>query len=381
MEEKYNGITNSGQKRNFEIIKTSIIGIVANVLLAAFKALVGFFSNSIAIILDAVNNISDAGSSLITIIGTKLANKKPDRKHPFGHGRIEYLSAMLIAFLVLYAGLTSFIESIQKIINPVIPEYSTISLIIVAVAIIVKIVLGIYVKNKGEKLNSASLVNSGDDAKLDSVISASTLIAALIFLKYNLSLEAYLGAIISAIIIKSGIGMLKESISSILGERVDIDIVKELRETICSFEGVQGMYDLMINNYGPNSFIASVHIEIPDTFTADKIDKLTRDISYKVYEKHNIVLSGIGIYSVNTKDKEYIEMKSSIVKVLNEYKNVLQMHGFYLDKVEKTIRFDVVISFDEENREKLYNEIYEKISNLYKDYKISIALDTDFSVS
>ena len=152
-------------------------------------------TNSIAIVLDAVNNISDAGSSLITIVGTKLAGKEPDKKHPFGYGRIEYLSAMVISVIVLYAGITSFVESVKQIIDPEEPDYNTVSLIIVAVAVGVKILLGRFVKGVGIKVNSDSLINSGEDATLDSIISTSTLVAAGIFIIFHISLEAWLGVL------------------------------------------------------------------------------------------------------------------------------------------------------------------------------------------
>ena len=168
----------SDLSREKTIIRTSVIGIAANVLLAAFKAGAGLVTHSIAIVMDAVNNLSDAGSSLITIVGTRLAGKAPDKKHPFGHGRVEYLSAMIIAVIVLYAGLTSLTESVKKIISPETPDYTPVSLVIVGVAVIVKILLGRYVKSVGEKVNSDSLVNSGQDATMDAVISASTLAAA-----------------------------------------------------------------------------------------------------------------------------------------------------------------------------------------------------------
>ena len=207
--------------RNQTIIRTSIIGILANVFLAAFKAVAGLTANSIAIVMDAVNNISDAASSVITIVGTKLAGKEPDRKHPFGYGRIEYLSAMIISILVLYAGITALSESVRKIIYPDTPDYSAVTLIIVAVAVIVKIFLGRYVKHVGEKVHSDSLINSGEDATLDSIISASTLVAAGIYLKFHISLEAWLGAAISLVIIRSGIQMLRDALSQILGQRAD----------------------------------------------------------------------------------------------------------------------------------------------------------------
>ena len=168
--------------RDKVIIKTSIIGIVTNIFLAGFKAAIGIASNSIAVILDAVNNLSDALSSVITIAGTKLAARLPDKKHPLGYGRIEYLSAMIVSGIVLYAGITSAVESVKKIIEPESPEYSTISLVIIAVAVVVKLVLGKYVKAQGEKVNSGSLIASGSDATFDAVLSFSVLVSAIIFL-------------------------------------------------------------------------------------------------------------------------------------------------------------------------------------------------------
>ena len=199
------------------IIRTSLVGIMVNILLAAGKAGVGLLSNSIAIVLDAVNNLSDALSSVITIMGTKLAGRPADRDHPFGHGRYEYLSAAVISVIILYAGLTAFIESFKKVLHPETPYYSKLTLLLIAAAVIVKLLLGRYVKARGKELNSDSLVNSGEDARLDAVISASTLAAAVIFLASGISLEAWLGIAIAAYIIRSGVDMILETISKILG--------------------------------------------------------------------------------------------------------------------------------------------------------------------
>lgn len=365
--------------REKTIIKTSIIGITANVFLAAFKAVIGLITHSIAITLDAVNNISDAGSSLITIIGTKLASREPDKKHPFGYGRIEYLSAMIISVIVLYAGLTSFIESVKKIITPAAPDYSVVSLIIVGVAVVVKIVLGRYVKSIGIKVNSDSLINSGEDATLDSIISASTFVAAVVFMVFGLSLEAWLGALISLVIIKSGFEMLKDTISKILGESSDPDLAKSIKQTVTEFEGVRGAYDLVLNNYGPDAWNGSIHIEVPDTFSADRLDKLIREIQIAVYTKHQVILTAIGVYSVNTKDDEIIEIEKKVRSIVFSHEHVLQMHGFYLTKETNEMRFDVVISFDAGNRRELYNDIVKDIQMNFPGYKLQIALDTDFS--
>ncbi|MCR5452622.1 MAG: cation diffusion facilitator family transporter [Lachnospiraceae bacterium] len=364
--------------REKQIIKTSIIGIAANVFLAGFKAVIGVMTHSIAIVLDAVNNISDAASSVITIVGTKLASKAPDKKHPFGHGRIEYLSAMIISILVLYAGLTSLIESVKAIINPEKPEYTPVSLIIVGIAVLVKIVLGRYVKSVGEKVNSDSLVNSGEDATLDAVISASTLVAAGIFMVFGLSLEAWLGAVISIIIIKSGIDMLKETISHILGERNDIELAKAIKRTVISFPDVSGAYDLVLNNYGPDTWNGSIHIEIPDTYSAADIDQLIRDIQMAVFEEHRVILTAIGVYSVNTRDKEVIETHKRIREIVFKHSYIRQIHGFYLIKEKKTIRFDLVISFDAKDRLAVYNEVLEALQKEFPGYTFQVALDTDY---
>lgn len=365
--------------REKTIVRTSIIGIIANVFLAGFKAVIGLMTNSIAIVLDAVNNISDAGSSLITIVGTKLAGKEPDKKHPFGYGRIEYLSAMVIAVIVLYAGITSFTESVKQIIHPETPEYNTISLIIVAVAVAVKIVLGRYVKGVGEKVNSESLINSGEDATLDSVISASTLVAAGIFLVFHVSLEAWLGAIISIVIIKSGIEMLRSTISQILGESNDVEMVRKIKETVTSFPDVQGAYDLVLNNYGPDTWNGSIHIEVPDTYSADQLDQLIRKIQMAVYQQHHIVLTAIGVYSVNTKDEEIIEAQKKVREIVFSHPHVNQMHGFYLNKEEKAMRFDLVISFDAKDRRALYREVVTDVQKAFPDYSLQVAMDIDYS--
>ena len=369
-------IENSREKT---IVKTSIFGIIANVFLAAFKAVIGLMTNSIAIVLDAVNNISDAGSSLITIIGTKLAGREPDKKHPFGYGRIEYLSAMVISVIVLYAGLTSFVESVKQIIHPETPDYNAVSLIIVAVAVVVKILLGRYVKGVGVKVNSDSLINSGEDATLDSIISASTLVAAGIFLLFHVSLEAWLGAIISLVIIKSGIEMLRDTISQILGERNDTELAKGIHETVMSFPDVQGAYDLVLNNYGPDTWNGSIHIEVPDTYSADQLDQLIREITMKVLAEHHVILTAIGVYSVNTKDEEIIQAKQQVEKIVFSHKHVKQMHGFYLLKDQKTMRFDVVISFDAKDRKAVCREVTESVQKEFPDYELQVTMDTDFS--
>ena len=371
--------TTTADDRDRKIIRTSIIGILANIFLVAFKAFIGLTSNSIAIVMDAVNNLSDAASSVITIIGTKLARREADRKHPFGYGRIEYLSAMVISVLVLYAGITAFIESVKKIITPETPDYTPVALIIVAAGVIVKIALGLYVKSVGKKVNSDSLINSGQDATLDSIISASTLVAAAVYIIFHISLEAWLGAVIAVVIIKSGIEMLRDTLSKILGERADAELAREIKRTVNSFPEVLGSYDLVLHNYGPDAFHGSVHIEVPDTFTADELDRLTRKLTAAVYEKTGVILTAVGVYSSNTKDALAVKTRKRVSEIALSHEHVMQMHGFYFDSEEKSIRFDIIVSFDAKDRREVCRQVTADIQKAFPDYMLEIVLDTDFS--
>ena len=366
-------------RRDQVIVRTSIIGILANLFLAGFKAAVGFISGSIAIVLDAVNNLSDALSSVITIIGTKLANRRPDRDHPFGHGRIEYLSAIIISVIVLYAGVTSLIESVKKIIAPTTPDYSAVGLVIIAVAVLVKLLLGRYVKGVGEKVNSNALVDSGKDAMLDSVISASTLVAAGVFLLTRVSLEAWLGALISLVIVKSGVEMLQESLSEILGERADPELTKSIKAAIAAFPGVHGAYDLVLHNYGPNTMIGSVHIEVDDVMTADQLDTLEREITQAVIEQYQVILAGISVYSRNTRDNLAAQILEDSRRVAMSHDYVLQLHGFYIDENAKIIRFDVIVDYAAPDAQAIHREIVEQVRALYPDYDVQVTLDVDVS--
>lgn len=367
------------ESRNREIIRTSMIGAGANLFLAIFKAVIGVITGSIAIVLDAVNNVADAAASVITIVGAKLAGKEADKEHPFGYGRVEYLSAMVIAILVLYAGITSLVESIRAIMDPKVPAYTTVSLVIVAVAVLVKILLGRYVKSVGQRINSDSLIDSGQDSILDSIISASTLLAALLYVLADVSLEAWLGAIISLVIIKSGFDMLKETLSKLLGERMDADLAGQIVETVkgCS-EDISGVYDLVLNNYGPDTYNGSLHIAIPDTYRAKDIDRLTRKITEAVFVKYNVLLTAISVYSVNTQDDQAAQIEQQIRDYVKTEPYVLEMHGFYLDEERKRLRFDLVISLDAPDRRQICDKLEEHIQALYPDYTVILLMDTKY---
>ena len=378
MENQKNDIAVLAATREKAIVKTSIIGIVTNILLVGFKAFVGLLTNSIAVILDAVNNLSDALSSVVTIIGAKLGAKQPDKKHPLGYGRIEYLSSMIVAALVLYAGITSLVESVKKIIHPEAADYNTVSIVIIAVAIVVKLILGMYVKKQGKNVNSGALVASGSDALFDAILSASVLASAVIYLIWGVSLEAYVGVVIAGFIIKAGVEMMIETLNDIIGKREDAETTKELKAVICEEEAVLGAYDVTLFNYGPNKNYGSVHIELPDNLSVDDVDRITRKIQTDVFQKTGVILTGIGVYSFNTSDDAAAQMRNTIQKTVMAHDWALQMHGFYADTEKKTIRFDVVVSFDVDRKEAL-ETLCGEVNALYPDYDVLIVPDVDIA--
>lgn len=369
---------NVSDNRSKIIIKTSIIGIVTNIILVIIKAAVGIFSNSIVIILDAVNNLTDALSSVVTIIGAKLAGKAPDKKHPLGHGRIEYLSVVFVSAIILYAGISSLIESVKKIASPEVSEYSNLSLIIIAFPVLIKLILGIYVEGQGKRINSGALTASGADAKFDAVISASVFGSALLYRFTDISIEAYVGLLISAIIIKAGVDMMGEAFDEIIGKRADGDVSKKIKEILNAEPEILGTYDLFINNYGPNVSYASLHIELPDTMTVKEVDRLTRRIEMKVYNATGVILTAVGVYSYNTEDEDANKIKNAVQEAVLSKDWTIQFHGFYIDIEHKEMRFDVVMTF-EADREEGVKILCDEIKGLYPEYEVSITADIDIS--
>lgn len=364
--------------RSDVIIRASVVGIAVNVLLAGMKAVIGIITNSIAIVLDAVNNLSDALSSLITIIGTRLAGKHPDKEHPLGYGRIEYLSALIISAIVLYAGITSFVESVKKILHPEPASYSTVSLLLLAAAVAAKILLGLYMKKTGAEVHSGSLEASGADALNDAIISSSVIASALLYIFTGVQLEPFVGAVISIMIIKSGIELIRDTLDEILGKRLDPEISRSVKQTITGHENVFGAYDLIVHSYGPDVLIGSVHIEVPDIMTAKELDELERRITADVMEKHGIILTGISVYSRNTGNDSAAQIRSEITRIVMTHEGVLQMHGFYLNEKEHRISFDVVMEYRKDQNE-IFQSIQKDVRAAFPDYDIRITLDNDLS--
>lgn len=368
----------TNMNRNGKIIRTSIIGIMANVLLAAFKAVVGLMAGAVAIVMDAVNNLSDALSSVITIVGTKLSERPADQKHPFGHGRVEYFSAIVISLLVISAGVVSLVESVKKIVEPTTPTYTSLTLTVVIVAVVVKFVLGLFVKRQGEALHSDALVASSADALFDAIVTLSTLVSAGIMLIWNVNLDGIFGALISVLIIKAGVEMLASPIGELLGSRISSELVANLKETAMSFEEVSGVYDIIVNNYGPNVLIGSLHVSVPDTLTARDIHLLTRTMAETFYQKYGIIMT-VGIYAVYMGDTPAARLQQAVLQTANAYPEVTQAHAFYCYEDRKLVTLDIVP--DDSVRDDLgFAEMMKaELHTRFPEYEFNIVIDHNYS--
>ena len=365
--------------RDRVIIKTSIVGIISNIVLVIGKIVIGLLAKSISIITDAVNNLTDALSSIITIVGTKLSNKKPDREHPFGHGRVEFVASTLIGMLIFVAGFMAIYSSINSLINQEQSEYSLYSFIVVGIAVVGKVLLGLYFRKQGNRINSGALKASGIDALMDSLLSLGTLVGAFIAYFAGIYLEGYIGIVIGLFIIKAAIGVLKESISKIIGERTDEKTIQEMIKDISSLDEVYGVYDVIINNYGNDRNIGSLHVEVKDSITAKEIQALERQIAAICYEKYQTIMT-VGVYAQNLDNEENKKVKESILNIIKKYPEVIQTHGFYIDNDKHIISLDIIIDFDCKEEGEIYKNIKEEISKMYPSYLIYLILDKDFSV-
>ena len=362
--------------RNQQIIRTSIIGIIANIGLAAFKAVVGIIANSVSIIMDAVNNLSDAMSSVITIVGTKLSERPADRKHPFGYGRIEYFSAIVISIIVLVAGATSLIESVKKIFHPLQPSYTNFTFAVIITAIFVKLILGYYVKKKGLRLKSDSLIASGSDATFDAVVTLSTLVSAAIMLLLHVNLDGIFGTLISLVIIKAGIEMLASPVNELLGKGITKDLLHAIMQDVMNNPQVNGVFDMILNSYGPNTMIGSLRVNVLDTMTARQIHGLTRQIEQQIFDKYGIIMT-IGIYAINTQEK-LGRLQQEVMAFIYQHEHVTQIHAFYYYDDRHLITLDIIpdddIHDDNAFRDHLHNDLKEQ----FPEYEFDLVIDHNY---
>ncbi|SCH74937.1 Ferrous-iron efflux pump FieF [uncultured Clostridium sp.] len=369
--------------RNKYVYFAGLIGVISNLILTIIKLGVGFITNSVSITADGFNNLSDMASSIITIIGVKLANRPPDKEHPFGHGRMEYLSALVVAFMVMIVGFQFVKSSIERIINPVEITFEFIPFILLLLSVLIKIWLSIFNKTIGNKINSNALKATSLDALGDVFTSSCVLISFVAARFTSIPIDGYVGLIVSAAILYAGYSLVKDTVSPLLGEAPDENMVKSITEGVLSYENIIGVHDLIIHNYGVGKCMASIHAEIPsnlDIVTIHNIiDRAEREISEKLNIYLVIHMDPMCIHCDKVKKE-----KDMVEKIISKYDYIKSMHDFRITEGEEEINliFDIVVDAsylkDKENEDKIKNNITEEIINLNPKYNCIITIDKEF---
>lgn len=365
------------QNRTKIIQRTAWIGIGANVFLAATKYFAGLVSGSSAIMAEAANNLTDSLSSIITLVVNYLAARPADKEHPLGHGRFEYLSTLVIGVLILYTGISCLVGAIKSIVHPVAPDLSFWPVFIVVLGFVVKVLLGWYTQKQGKKADSDTLVASGLDSLNDSLLSLVTLASCVVYMLWKINIDGWAALVISFFILKGGYQTVKQTISEILGERISPELANEIKEAIMANPKVINTADLFLDSYGPNQYVGSIHIEVPDTMSASEIDNLTRKLTSRIYQKFHIILT-IGIYAV-PEDPESQKLYHQVDSIVLKIPHVLSTHGFHINKETKTIYLDVVRSFAVTDIPAFKKQITDILQKEIPDYTFKIIIDSDLS--
>ncbi len=365
--------------RIIKVVITSVVGIVVNLILGGIKVFVGLASNSIAIISDAVNNFTDSVSSLVTIITMVIVGRGATRKHPFGFGRVEYFTSMIIAALVLFAGGEFLISSVKKIISPEPTSYTWVSIVLLVVAILAKIALGFYTKSRGKKLNSPNLEASGADALSDAIITSVTLIGALISIFTDIVIDGFIGALVSIFVLKAGFEIMLGVVGELLGKRPDEELAEEIMEEIRHYDGIVGAYDLILHNYGPNVYIGNVNVELDESISIRDAYEIIHPLNVELFNKYGVFFY-FGFYSINVSDEDVKTMREAVTKVLMEDPDILQIHAFYVDTAKKNMSFDAVMDFSVKGTLEKSHNLKMKLLEIYPDYDITVVADRDFTL-
>ena len=372
-----NTYNNNSLSRNKIITQTSWLGILANVLMAVIKIIIGALTSSIAIISEGVNNATDSLTAVIALIGTKLANKHPDKKHPFGYRRIEYLTGLVIATIIVVTGIEMLTTSIKIVFNPTNLSISYISLIIIAISAIIKFALGTYTIKIGKKVNSIALEAVGIDGRNDSFISIITIVSALFFLVFNLSIDAYAGIIISILIIKSGFNALKDTISELLGRPGQKELADKIYKEIHNTKEIINAADMMLHNYGPNTWSGSVNIEVDHDKTVGEIYQVIHKLQLKIMHEYKVVMV-FGIYAVDHDHEDVKTIRQDIDIFVSKNKHIKSIHAVYLDPQTNKIYCDFVVDYDLKEWNTLKEEFLEYMAKKYPNNEIELTIETEF---
>ena len=367
--------TFSEEVRNRKIIRAGTVILVVELLMFSAKYIAGQKIESISVQSDAINNLTDGLYALITIITTALARKSPDRTHPFGYGSIEYLSVLGISILGLYLGLLMLGNVVYRFLHPQTPEYNLEAFVVILVAMLVKTILCPYMLIQGKQTQSAALESFGVDAVLDVLLSFGTIISAIVFVRFQINLEIWISIIISFFVIRAGAVTLKDTAEALVGQRPDRQFLHDLKRTIMTVDGVLGVHDIYMHNYGKMREFGAIHISVPGNITARRVDEISREIQHLVLETYGFPIRSIGIFTSYGGTEACTRLEDEIRGFLRSYDDVLQVHGLMVDMERKEINADVVIDYAALGRQKTYDDIEERLTEKYPEYRIYISRD------
>ena len=373
----YKILKQDSNSREGVIMTTSFLGVLVNIACALVKIIIGALAGSIAIITEGLNNAADVLSSVLAIVGTKLAGKHPTKKYPFGFGRIEYFTSLIISILILLTAYEALTESISLIANPKIMELSTLIIIIIAVSAVIKFGLGVYVEKQGEKINSATLIGIGKDSKSDCIISVVTIVASFVYLFFDISVDAYAGIITSIFIFKAGYGVLKDTVGDLIGTSGDRELATDLYNLIRQNPIVLNAADMMLHNYGPDRYSGSVNIEIDHARTVEEIYASIHAMQLEIMHEYNIVMV-FGIYAVDRDHENVIEMRKYIGDFVAKTEHVVSFHALYIDPNNNDIYCDLVVDYDLRDWDELRNDFIEYMKTKYPENNLELVIETEF---
>lgn len=378
----YKNTTDQAVRERYGVF-SGITGIILNIFISAFKFFAGIISNSMAISADAVNNLSDAASSVVTLVGAKLANKPADREHPFGHGRMEYISALLVSFAILFVGIELLKSSITKIFNPEPVIFGYVSLIILIVSILVKLWMAYFNNDLNKRIDSPPLRAVVTDSLSDCIATSSTIIVLIVGKIWNISIDGYIGVIVAAIIIKSGAGIVKDIVSRIVGQPPSPELIKKIEDKVTSYDGILGTHDLIVHDYGPSRMIASIHAEVSEKADIVKIHDVIDNIEQDFADEMGIFLV-VHMDPIVTDNEHVNKMKETVSEILKEVNPELTLHDFKMVEgpTHTNIIFDMVVPYSEKRKSyELKEEVAKRVRKLSDKYYLVIQTEHSYTGS
>ena len=359
----------------------SIVGIFCNVLLFSVKLAIGLILSSLAVTADAFNNLSDAASSIISFIGVKMAGKPADAEHPFGHGRIEYIAALIVSFLVIEVGFTFFKSSISKIMHPEEITFDLVPFIILILSILVKLWMAFFNNKLGKRIDSKVMLATAADSLGDVITTSATVISIIICHFTSINVDAIAGLIVSGIVIWSGVSIAKDTLEPLIGQRVPAELYQKITDVVESYDGIVGTHDLIVHNYGPNRSMATIHAEVPNDVSIEVsheiIDKIERDVKKTL----NILLV-IHMDPVEMRDEEVLELRDKTSRIVRALDPELHFHDFRVlkENEQKNLVFDLVVpdSYTEKDANRVMHQLIALLHEMEEDVDCIITLDRSF---